>query len=610
MGEFQNPEFHDDDPFNEPRSVPPPEWSDGVPLDIGGDSSVPADAAPMPDAPTEDIGIDDLVAQIEGIEVQDEHVPTPQEVVYDQCMEKVTDYVAELRSPDVDSSVGFSPDTGVALHKISVEAAKTDDVASVEANLDALVRVEAVPSSIVDTCCVGIQLGSTKAFDTLRDILGEEKERVQESIAAQRERYPNRLHPYAPSSNLERVVHAYAENNLPPDAWIREYAVDDDHAWSLRTAYHAIGAQTEGLAATEHQAALEDQYRKLGEPEQPRHELILRETETGLKQVQDPELRASMVERFKEAAATVKLTSDTFKLVVRTGTYVAQDPQLTTAENVTHFKDTIERQGERLVAGGMPRVAVEREQLYWKLSYSARLGASPQDMRDQIDLQTSSLLSIASEQAYHPDGHRMRASEPAGILDARTSNLLAFANAYAKRGDFAAARVMLDGFEDSEGQTQAAESVLRYATTPEDVQHVRPDDLALMVNPTLETVYRRAEYRVTGDLDGLHRMAVACAQDTVSETGYVNARIIRENFADVQAQDPAHAADMARDLLGVLRAKGVRYPQTDYLSNALIAAGDPEEPWRAYQAIQSTIQGTGSKLLALWNLAELLREHI
>jgi hypothetical protein len=191
----------------------------------------------------------------------------------------------------------------------------------------------------------------------------------------------------------------------------------------------------------------------------------------------------------------------------------------------------------------------------------------------------------------------------------------------AKAGDFMHAAKFLSsvGLEDKL-RGWAWKACLDIAQTPEQVVALYADDPFLAIETAYPIDYEIASLRVTGDAQGLIGRAEEEAaaiegsspgSNDITEPENRRRQFITAAFDTLRGMDASLLPDLARRVLPHLRAHDAR---TDFsarlpYTEALIRAGDPDEPLRALEDIR-TIPADRShvQIYAYWELQKMLRK--
>jgi hypothetical protein len=146
--------------------------------------------------------------------------------------------------------------------------------------------------------------------------------------------------------------------------------------------------------------------------------------------------------------------------------------------------------------------------------------------------------------------------------------------------------------------------------------------MTLEYNPWLKLKFDHADELVLGDVSVMTARAVNYANTMNVESG-AKRGFISDVYSALAAQDEQHmqtAADQpyeplalayARQILPMLRASASEgFDETFYLSDALILAGDSNEPQRAYEDINNNTDFTPiGRLTRLWMLAQAINRR-
>jgi hypothetical protein len=258
-------------------------------------------------------------------------------------------------------------------------------------------------------------------------------------------------------------------------------------------------------------------------------------------------------------------------------------------------------------------------QMNWRVAVKQHAGASPDELIELINLQTSQMLAGVTETIDGQQDHGYH--EELAIIN-RDAIIRRLAERAADTNDFVAVRRFIAAVSSSNEQESITAALLPKAQTSEQVQAIRPDEMTLEYSPWLKLQFDHADELVSGDVSAMTARAMSYAGTMNVEPGAKREFIARVH-STLAAQDEQRmrsaaavgepyeprAPLYARQILPMLRAAGEGFDETFYLSDALILAGDPDESQRIYEDIASTGFTPIGRLTRFWILAQTINKR-
>ena len=525
--------------------------------------------------------------------------------------EELTDIQARITAGepvDYDSNV-----VGLVIADMAVTAAKSGDLPEAEAQLDSLIRLpEIYDFTLAQACYPVAALGSQRAFNILRGKLEAEKVQATAEVAASRENSPQFLYPYVSAMALDSVIVACEENNVSPDGWIEAYAISKEYKWQWYANHYARGAKAGQPNAVAQQERLDEKATELLEGGDFEPTFLYHNAWYLLRVVKNPDLRSQLLKRYMDITAQISLNPVSFNSHILVGSAVLEDPILATQENVEFFEVTADSCAQVLQDTGMDPFVLMRDQLSWRMTQKRHNGAEPQELIEYLDLHISQMLMSDIPDA--PDvlkDWRSVIRNKQFVSDLRDTQLGNFARKSVEEGDFATARLFCASIGSQVVRQYELMECLKKATTQEQIDIIKPDELTLEFDPELAMQFRATEVLVAAKREALAELALELAE-TIDDGGssHIKMQYIGRMFAAVNSQDKAQGLILAGELLEKLRATEAKRPDTSQFSDILIAAGDTREPSRRYDDIDQRSLNKSWRLHSLWKLAQALTPKI
>jgi hypothetical protein len=547
-------------------------------------------------------GIDpDLLppSSAECIEIDDNTLPGPKsveavvdttpEAIYARIMDEVTQGVTEEHSRDTPLDI--------VVAGLTIEAADADDIAAVEKYVEVMKGLYGISDAIRTIAyCAGARVGSVPTVELLNNTLAQEKTQALNSILSWRSD-PKRFYidPHYEQTALFNVANALAAHYIPPDVWINNYALDDEHHWTVTVAHHRHMAGLEKGDQSLHKTALNIKIAELADNPMYDGLFVYGQTYQALGMTDDPAVRARLVDRFIEAGGAVLLNLETFEKIISVGECLMRDadPAVATPGRVEYFESTVAHCVASTQILSMPAADVARNLVRWNAAIARYHGADASTIVSVIDAQTRIALEVATTDDE---------TDQKTALDSRDNTLRDYARDYATRNDFVAVSVVLAAVANDITRRYVMSDCLGKARTPEQVAAVRPDDMTLAFDPGMQLEFQLADVRVSGDVEMIAAVGLECARTPHAGIDLMRPTFINDAYAALAGLDKPHALGFAREALAAMRENYYQYRDMQPLSEALIAAGDPDEPQLAYDAI-AAIPSSPDRLHYLWQLA-------
>lgn len=476
------------------------------------------------------------------------------------------------------------------------EAAATEDQPTVARCVDVLARLSqqenASESRDIEAVAyfTGAMIGNERAASLLGGILGAEN-RQNEQRAVRREPLQ--------TPALNRIISSCIDNDIFPAAWINTYAATTEHNWELWASYYTglrRVRSTADIAATLEKKVAEDLI------ENPSHEFVSLHFVQILRHIESPDVRSRLVQRCMKALPHIDpnqpgLLNITDSLC--TEILTQQTPAL-----IRLLRPMVEHLEATLAPNLWSPLA------FWLTSLKAVEGSTPQEIIAFLDEQAGAVMANASEEDQ----------EVANLLipSVRDTTLYKHATIHAQRGEFDAAQRYIYAIGEPKLRESAITMCIPYAKTPEQLDHLRPDETTLAVHPELHSRIKIAEALQAGNVDALANIAVemvktqglleASAQDGTldklvrlglarggddapaaknlkAQLDRVTAQHVVAVYNTVAEQNPEHKIGLARQILDALRQQpNSTFRQTlePAMSGELIRQQDPDETSRFY----------------------------
>jgi hypothetical protein len=509
-------------------------------------------------------------------------------------------------------------------------AAAENNVATVEGYIEAMRdHVSTGRGDYARLCYVGVEIGSSHSFDRLQEVIQEEK--AEYAAAASQYEDGRRITPPDPmSSSLQAAISASAEHGLPTGAWIEQAAISGEHRWLIEKTELAQGVARGNID----QATLDAKIAELATAETTKSDFLLQVTVDALTKAKDPAVRDKVLTRLEDMLdqGVVMLTEGTYTHLTSIAAYVGSDPELSTARHITYFEEIIPAVSGQVLESDIidaPTIAIMQAKWNVILQRFEDPTLSPRDIVGLVDSQAARIIA-----AIPPDVAPLER----GALDAdfwrdkafqtRDYMLGDFARDAAARGKFSDAQIYVSSVTNEDRRRNYLQDCLLLARTSDQVAAMREavDELLSALDPALQTDFEHAGLLASGDYDAITARASEYAQ-SIAVNGVLmdvedtepRRKFIRRAYQNLVAEDLQKQSDQAdgvtelrasayaRVVLDGFRSAGVPYAIMRDYSEGLIAAGDLEEPQRAYDHISgSALYAPESRLLALWRLSRVI----
>jgi hypothetical protein len=542
----------------------------------------------------------------------DESLPAehPAQIVRARCIEEV-DGVLNTALNQATSDAATAPLHGdVQLAAIMLEkaqaAAEAGDVDAVESYISGIImQSREYGPQVVDACMLGVKLGSERATDILRS--GLAKEKTSNALYVQ-ENGPMALPP--PTSLLTKLVIACGKQGTPPDAWLDEYAANPEQHWQQSMRYHGIRVKADAPDDAETAVRQQQFDAKAAElldggfiPQ-----IVFKHTWQALNVVKDPALRERFADNFATRQWRMAIGTQTFQQIIDIGRQIIADPVLATPERVAKIEHTISSFAHKLHGYDIADdFELGRMQSFWRADLAKHNGATPEELIHTIDTYVGVLLNADIPDAAITVQDFMRNREE--VILSREIMMCDYAVLYAENNNFEAARLFIGAIANEFYSNAAIMTCLELASTPEQVDIVRPDIMTMAYMPNLAVPVAYTERRLTNDIDAVADLALGCAPTAMRERHGIHRWYADRAYNFIAKADGPHALAVAGSMLEGLRAIDAPYVDTKALSYKLIAAGDPDEPQRMYDYIHRTVTDSSERLFYVWQLARHIEEH-
>lgn len=538
--------------------------------------------------------------------------------LHDQLVQEVdADLPAAIRASVRRKEKVLETDTPSPLGNIIAdklaEAIAADDQAAAEEHYQTLLSLSTTPELMARSYLDATEIGIEEAADRLSLALLEEKVAGEISCEAKTQE-GEQAYPSVIDDRLEAVVKACGEKGLPPDGWIAHYARDEDHKWELYMRHYFRMAEAAPPGSEPNIEAKEKLQAKASELLQTDiHSpgLIYKKTQKAISATEDPRLQQNLVDNFVETSKEIPLTHSNFYTLTAMGTEILKHPSLAIQENVEAFERTITACGNELSEQGHEDYMVAWGQSSWEVQLKRHYGASPQELADEIDLQTSRMLATDVPELFDPEDPYTFMRNQEYVCDRRDEMLGEHAEAYAKRGHYADAHVLLANIAISDNRGHYLQSCLDTALTLEEVQSIKPDETTLSVDPEIAQRFAIAEARIKGDTTTLEAIAfknIRALYNGGSEKFKPKLELVKKSYEALIDREEDEALETARAFLRGLRGMGTPYHHLQYLSEDLIRSGDQAEATKAYHELNILTTDEEAWLYSVWRISQLLKE--
>jgi hypothetical protein len=555
--------------------------------------------------PVEDTDTPDVAHEIiDG--TTSEIIESPAEQVRARCLQEV-DAVIEMVESDVRARRQPCHNVVRILSDKVTLAAEAADLATIDRHITMLAAYGQVTMPTATAYYTATLAGSDCAPALLQEALEAERAARPERIAARAVQSPEYARFAMTSLVLSSIIHACQENGIDAGPWIDMYALDGEDHWKLSAAHYANGMRsTEGEARNTYAVQLNAKAAALFEDGAFTPEFICDNTWSALQYASDPAVRTGLIDKYKSVVGGAESFGwSDFQEVMMIGDAMLRDEVLATPENRAYFARTIDDLSALFQRAGFDVYDIINTRLSWDMALIRSRGASPQEIVEAHDLRVGSLM--ASNISDGPDGttsSEFRNRETVAVM--RDRRLGMYAEAAMKENAVDEAAYYLSVIGNQWVKTDMLQKCLFYIQTVEQLEAIMPtDELALAFDPNLAVQLLLVKARLAGDTIALRRLGLHQVPNLLEDRSFVTRKYIQSTYEATVAVNDAQAVDLAKELLPLLRAIGEGYSKTEYLSNALIAAGDTNEPQHAYEIIHDICRNDEpTRLALLWDLAQ------
>lgn len=378
---------------------------------------------------------------------------------------------------------------------------------------------------------------------------------------------------------LSRTVEACRDAGIAPDTWIEQYCFDALHKLAMYVRY--LAGPADRITPEERnriETLMADTFATVSDT--PAYEY----TAACLRSIQDPDIRGRLISQYIEMAESLpQIQTAVLKGVLAE---ILWGPPINADSLVPRLQAL-----PGIIEPLSSQAPFNESTAQWRLDVLALQGASPETMVATLDAYTGKALE----------------TNPRNVLPPRVRDYVlgTYATRYAKRGDLYSAKAFLAAIHNEVVLEEATANCIPYATTPEQLDTIRPDDLTLSFNTGLQARLKVTEAKRTGSVDDLIAIGHELIQEqpplspdtddpSLAPMKKVNefidfaqqqlgkrrrAGYATEVFEAILGQDRARGLRFGREILSTIRARGSRHDNAfiEALSDALIKAGDPIE---------------------------------
>jgi hypothetical protein len=543
-------------------------------------------------------------------------------VIRDQCLQGIDECLTIAQEGGPAGSRIFSDETGnftkegKLLRDMICEAVLDDDAAAVAAHTE---RLKALPSYttleiLVEAQFAAAVLGDADAADVVHVALKDEQNSnwaKKQHIIEMRMLEPSDLDKSQRPSIHSTIIKRCVDYGIPADHWINTYAVDIEDRFAKMAHYLHLRIRTAGPDADKavlQQAFDEHMTQVVDLP----LAFTVRQIPLLLERTGNPAMRMQLVDRFIADTQRTPLSLESFRDTMRVGRTMLDDPLLATDDRHRFFALAQHQYGQMLMKSHAYASVIDASYPFTEARMHHR-DADAEEIIRNIDK-----LAQYTFQIVHGDTEwGMEA-----IVASRDARLSSSAYRFTRKDDFNSAHLLVSAMSPGAAQQSMWAECFEMAKTATDLQALQVDEMTLAVEPILGLHHEIATLRIAGNAEELIAQAASHARaireldsvddsregstrrsDNAMHLEYVNAacgaigRLGNEQFLAA-----------ARQLLPELRNFSKLAQSVKSLSEALIFAGDPDEPVRALGHIhQIPRESRGDRMQALWNLATVLR---
>jgi hypothetical protein len=388
----------------------------------------------------------------------------------------------------------------------------------------------------------------------------------------------------------DKVIALCAEQGMPADTWINTYALDDNERWAKTAIYLRVQAGIAGEDVAAAQQSFDAHAATLCS--HPDNAFVAENGLDILRYTSDFEIRAQLTARMLAALESLPADLTYYKVLMDLAAEIYADPLLSDvpAQEVVSYYDW-----------DLPRLTLNQCQPFNDARYEAAeasmkyAGIAPEKVVENINAYARASTNDGSEQSMSQQAKKVR--------DERLSRFVEY---YARNGDVAGVQTMLAHMSPGNDiQQHAHQLCMRLVKTQEELDIIKPSDAARVYYPVLAAHADIAEARIAGDVERI--IAVAREHMQIKDVPEIAMRgVIAAAYQAANVRGTEHGAVFAKQLLPSLREANMEHRDMRYLSDALIEAGDPDEPAAALAYISSNARFRQRLFRDLWELAKTL----
>ena len=535
----------------------------------------------------------------------------PYTLILDNCVMQVQQTVDDLpRKFVLGESIDQPSSITPILIDMAIDAAREGSVSDAEEYVASLLYLSdhKINEANVKPLYLATRMDSQPSRTFLHKKLAEEKKKTAKIFTQSR---PENRYDYMDSSstklrNVAEVCEALGES---AEEWIETYAINDEHRWKLYTDHYKRLDQKEGRNTELYQQLLNDKATELldGTYESDFQSFA---TWYMLKTVKDPEIKTRLLARFKETTELEGKASPSFASFNRLssiGEAMLDDETLQSGENIEFFTRHLETSAQKLRDSGIEPFHLMRARLRWDLALKRESDqATPEELIDFLDLRIGEMMSEGSPSDNDDESDVTNPQSKLRIALTRDGMLFTYARDNAEKGNLADAREFIASINNGTQQVQSLAMCLSYAATPDQVNALKPDEMALSFYPELALQFSVKETLVGGEPESQAELASDLAQTMSAEDAYTKSTYITQLYHAIADRNQRLGLEVAYDTLGRLRDNTVDLTVTSYLSEVLIRAGSTREVSERYQEIMVHAYNDSDRQYHLWQLAKLL----
>lgn len=492
---------------------------------------------------------------------------------------------------EIHKDVGIPRNAGLMLHALIHHAVTEHDTSAVDRYVETLNLVpDAEDGSLADVYLFATLAGNERAAQGLHSRLAAEKERTAETILLDDPRDPST----SSTLFLARTVEACRNYGVSAEEWIGTYAADPLHQAYLDIRYLQGNTHTRGPAGILRARAEERVTQLVGLP----NNVLAWLSPIMLKAVHDPVLRQKILWRYIEVLQTSPPISKSEIINLReVVAEVATTPKLLN-QGTRDILARIVRLSGRSLQDTEFLSTDSSDNGAWRVDAAILDGQSPQQVAEDIYAQTISLFERLGKDLI-PGSEEIA---KAFVFERRNHILARCAVRYAKLGDFAAAKTLINDMSSSKRMQIALEVCLAYCRSPKDTDALQPDTWSPAHESDLNLQFKIKRAQQARDVTNLMRFGrdigyEALADESVAEeitvdpmnpsyeklvdelNAYKKMQQVVGIFETIMAHDKEKGIQLGRQLLTAARARNTPAAAfiIEYLSDELIRAGDAIE---------------------------------